>query len=86
MLNELTIKKLLSIALSIAWIDFIASQKCINYQCCPDNCKAFFLYGITPVAAIWILYCVFYCFKKKKERPQEAVEQIYLDHEGKDLK
>jgi hypothetical protein len=86
MLNELSVKKLVFIALSIAWIDFIASQKCINYQCCPDNCKAFLLYGIAPVAAIWTFYCAFYCFKKEKEKPEEAVEHIYIEHEGKDLK
>ncbi len=86
MLNELTIKKLLSIVLSIAWIDFIASQKCINYQCCPDNCKAFLLFGVAPVAAVWIIYCVIYCFRKEKEKPEKTVEHIYLEHEYKDLK
>ncbi len=86
MLKELTLKKIVFIVLSIAWIDFVASQKCIYYQCCPDNCKAFFLFGVAPVAAVWILYCVFYCFKKKKEKPEEAVEYIYRDHESKGLK
>jgi hypothetical protein len=86
MLKDLSVKKIVSIALSIAWIDFIASQKCINYQCCPDNCKAFFAFGVAPVAAIWILYCAFYGFNKKKEKPEEAVEHIYIDSEGKGLK
>jgi len=25
-------------------------------------------------------------FQKEKEKPEEAVEHIYLDHKGKDLK
>ena len=86
MLKELSIKKILCIAVSIGWIDFIASQKCINYQCCPDNCKAFLLYGIAPVAAIWIIYCAFYHFKKEKEKHEKTGKPTYLDHTGRDLK
>ncbi len=81
MLNELSAKKLLSIALSIAWIDFIAAQKCIQYQCCPDNCIVFLFYGIAPVAAIWTIYCGLHCFRKEKKDTEKTAEYIFLDSE-----
>jgi hypothetical protein len=73
MLTEFSTKKLWAIAISIAWIDFIASQKCINYQCCPDNFKAFFLFGVAPVAVVWLVYCACHCLKKKKDGAGRAV-------------
>ena len=86
MLHELSVKKLVSIVLSIAWIDFIASQKCINYQCCPDNCIAFLLYGVAPVAGVWAIYCAFYCFRKEKAKPEkESVEHTHFGKEGEVL-
>lgn len=84
MLNELSIKKLLAIAASIAWIDFIASQKCIHFQCCPDNCKVLLLYGIAPVVAIWTIYCVLYSSRNEKKATEKAAEHIVLDSEKRE--
>ncbi len=84
MILELSVKKIVSIALSIAWIDFIASQKCIHYQCCPDNCKVFLLYGIVPVVAIWTICCLLYCCRKEKKDTEKAAEYIVLDSEERE--
>jgi len=80
MFTDLSVKKLLSIVLSIAWVDLIASQRCINCRCCPENFKTFLLLGVLPVAVIWIAYGIYYYFIWQQGRPDETVvEQVYHD-------
>lgn len=72
MLSTFTAKKLLSIALSIAWIDFVASQMCAHHTHCFNALCPFCLYGLVPVIVAWGLFWMYLKLGKGKAGDEEA--------------
>lgn len=69
MLRTLTANRLLSIALSIAWIDFVASQMCAQHPRCFMILCPFCLFGLMPVLIAWGLFWIHLRLVKVKAGP-----------------